>query len=124
MSFKSLEESAALQNIDENLFYYDWDKNSKLKLLQTAFITLGDFTKEHLRLPLSWNQDDANSLVELVKKRQAELTEEEVKYLRLFSYTCSGTFGSICALFGGIAAQEAFKAITGKYTPINQYFMV
>jgi len=26
-------------------------------------------------------------------------------------------------LFGGLASQEAFKAITGKYSPINQYFL-
>ena len=75
-------------------------------------------------MPMSWNKDDANTFVELVKKRRGgELEEEDVKYVRLFSYTCSGTFGPICALFGGIVTQEAFKAITGKYTPINQYFI-
>ena len=72
---------------------------------------------------MSWNKDDANTFVEMVKKRKEELGEEDIKYLRLFSYTCSGTFGPICALFGGIVTQEAFKAITGKYTPINQYFI-
>jgi hypothetical protein len=41
----------------------------------------------------------------------------------LLSYTCSGNFGPICALYGGIASQEVFKAITGKYTPIHQYFL-
>jgi ubiquitin-activating enzyme E1 len=40
----------------------------------------------------------------------------------LFSFTCSGTFAPLCAFYGGLAAQEAFKAITGKYMPINQYF--
>ena len=63
------------------------------------------------------------NFVELVKKRKEDISEEDEKYLKLFAYTCSGTFGSIAALFGGIAAQEAFKAITGKYTPINQYFL-
>jgi molybdopterin/thiamine biosynthesis adenylyltransferase len=51
------------------------------------------------------------------------LGEEELKYLRLFSYTCSGNFGPICAFYGGIVSQEVFKAITGKYTPIHQYFL-
>jgi molybdopterin/thiamine biosynthesis adenylyltransferase len=46
-----------------------------------------------------------------------------VKYVRLFSYTCSGSFGPICAFYGGIVSQEVFKAITGKYTPIHQYFL-
>jgi hypothetical protein len=105
MAFKSLEESSSLQNIDENLFYYDWAKNDKLKLLHTALITLGDFTKENQSLPLSWNQEDANKFVELVKKRRTEIDEAQEKYLKLFSYTCSGTFGSLCAFYGGLAAQ-------------------
>jgi len=29
----------------------------------------------------------------------------------------------MCAYFGGIAAQEIIKAITGKYNPINQYYL-
>lgn len=70
-----------------------------------AFISLADFTKEHHRLPLSWNKEDALNFVEIVKKRKAELEDEDVKYLKLFAYTCSGTFGSIAALFGGMAAQ-------------------
>lgn len=46
-----------------------------------------------------------------------------MNYINLFSYTCSGNFGSICAFYGGIVSQEVFKAITGKYTPIHQYFL-
>lgn len=86
-------------------------------------LALSDFTKENNRQPLSWNKEDADVFVELLKKRKAELTEDEIKYVKLFSYTCTGTFGSICAFYGGVTAQEAFKAITGKYTPINQYFI-
>ena len=41
----------------------------------------------------------------------------------MFSIACSGHFGPICALYGGVASQEVFKSITGKYTPINQFFL-
>lgn len=51
------------------------------------------------------------------------MSDDDIKYLKLFSITCSGNFGPICALYGGIASQEVFKSITGKYTPINQYFL-
>lgn len=71
LSFKSLEESAQLQNIDENLEYYDWAKNDKLKLLQNIFLSLSDFVSDSKTLPRSWNQEDAEKLVELVKKRKA-----------------------------------------------------
>lgn len=59
-----------------------------------------------------------------MRKIKSELSEEEIEFVRLFSYTCEGNFGAISAFLGGVVSQEAFKAITGKYTPINQYFMV
>jgi hypothetical protein len=58
-----------------------------------------------------------------VKALKADLSEDDTKYVQLFSYTCSGNFGPICAFYGGIVSQEVFKAITGKYTPIHQYFL-
>lgn len=60
----------------------------------------------------------------MVKENKQELSEDDEKYIKLFSYTCSGTFGPICAFFGGLVSQEVCKAITGKYSPINQYFLV
>lgn len=42
-SFKSLEASSQLQNIDSNLEYYDWAKSGKLRLLHTLFIALSSF---------------------------------------------------------------------------------
>ena len=43
ISFKSLEASAQLQNIDSNLEVYDWAKCGNLKLLHSIFITLSTF---------------------------------------------------------------------------------
>lgn len=37
--------------------------------------------------------------------------------------TCSGSFAPLAAFYGGLVAQEAFKAITSKYMPINQIFL-
>lgn len=42
--------------------------------------------------------------------------------MKKFSFTCNGTFAPLCAFYGGLISQEAFKAITSKYMPINQYF--
>lgn len=63
ISFKPLEEVQKEPNIDSNLEYYDWSKSSKLKLLHTLFLALSDFTKQYLRLPLSWNKEDATNLI-------------------------------------------------------------
>lgn len=52
-----------------------------------------------------------------------EFNQNDINYVRTFAYTCCGTFAPLAAFYGGLAAQEAFKAITGKYMPINQHFL-
>ena len=37
------------------------------------------------------------------------------------SYTARGVLAPLCACVGGTVAQETLKALTGKYTPINQW---
>ena len=41
--------------------------------------------------------------------------------LRSLSHTAHGTFAPLCAALGGIVAQEAIKALSGKFTPLNQW---
>lgn len=46
------------------------------------------------------------------------LDEQRLRYL---AYTSRGCFAPLCAFLGGVAAQEALKALTGKFTPLNQW---
>ncbi|CAF5076601.1 unnamed protein product, partial [Rotaria sp. Silwood1] len=39
----------------------------------------------------------------------------------LFAKTCTGDLCPIQSVIGGIAAQEAVKAVTGKFMPIRQF---
>jgi len=41
--------------------------------------------------------------------------------LQYLAYTARGCFAPLCAFLGGVVAQEALKALTGKFTPINQW---
>ena len=41
--------------------------------------------------------------------------------LRTLSYSCQGCFPPLCAVIGGIVAQEVLKALTGKFGPLNQW---
>ena len=36
--------------------------------------------------------------------------------------TAAGSVNPVCAFIGGFVAQEIVKAITGKFTPISQWF--
>jgi len=44
--------------------------------------------------------------------------------LHQLSYTARGTLAPLCACIGGIIAQETLKALTGKYTPLNQWVCI
>jgi hypothetical protein len=47
-------------------------------LLHKIFLSLSDFVKEHSRIPGSWKEEEADKLVEYVKKRKAELDDKEI----------------------------------------------
>jgi hypothetical protein len=53
------------------------------------------------------------------KEQQAEADEKVLSY---FASTSSAELNPMCAMFGGIVGQEAVKAISGKFTPITQWF--
>jgi len=47
-----------------------------------------------------------------------KLDKNRLQYL---SFTSRGCFAPLCAFLGGVVAQEALKALTGKFTPVNQW---
>ena len=47
--------------------------------------------------------------------------EFDQELLRSLSYTCRGSFAPLVAAMGGIAAQEALTALTGKFSPVKQW---
>lgn len=53
------------------------------------------------------------------KEQQAEASEA---VLAQFASTCSAELNPMAAMFGGIVGQEAVKAISGKFTPMTQWF--
>ncbi|CAF3841834.1 unnamed protein product [Rotaria sp. Silwood1] len=71
--------------------------------------------------------DDADKFYEIVEKlnrenREQVLTDQLNKHwIRLFAKTCTGDLCPIQSVIGGIAAQEAVKAVTGKFMPIRQF---
>lgn len=42
--------------------------------------------------------------------------------LSQFASTCSAELNPMATMFGGIVGQEAVKAISGKFTPVTQWF--
>lgn len=59
----------------------------------------------------------ARQINEQMVSKVASLDEDLICTL---SYTCRGCFAPLCAAIGGFIAQEGLKALTGKFTPLNQ----
>jgi ubiquitin-activating enzyme E1 len=102
----------------------DMIQQFKLHLMIRA---LSKFYADHGRLPLPWNEDDANQFSCLVEEFNLETmkgVDVEINYRKYFSYTCQGNIAPMQAIIGGFAAQEAVKACTGKFVPLHQWLYV
>ena len=57
---------------------------------------------------------------ELNEQMETKATSLDEDLICMMSYTCRGSFAPLCAALGGFVAQEGLKALTGKFTPLNQ----
>ncbi|XP_061864643.1 ubiquitin-like modifier-activating enzyme 7 [Colius striatus] len=86
--------------------------------LHAAFQALHAFRGEQGRLPRPRAQADTERVLELARSLQDPLDERVV---RAFASVCAGDLCPVAAVVGALAAQEALKAITGKFQPLNQW---
>ncbi|KAI0441762.1 putative ubiquitin-protein ligase [Xylaria telfairii] len=106
----------------------DFAKFDRPPLLHVGFEALSAYTQSQGRLPRPMNNEDAAVLVGSVKefiakeKVDMEIGENEEKIIRELSYQAQGDLNPMAALFGGLAAQEVLKAVSGKFHPIKQWF--
>ena len=109
---------------DKNLLALDFGKADDLFVTHVTFKAIDLFKETNKRMPEEWNFKDAEQLLSIVKdiyeKSKKTMTEREIEFVMKASCTAKVSFSPLCAFMGGLAAQEALKAITGKYTPINQ----
>lgn len=120
LEFKSI--SAALK--DPEFLISDFAKFDRPQQLHIGFQAIHAFQQKQGRLPRPMNEEDAavivNSAKEFAKAEGVEVEFDE-KVLKELSYQAMGDLNPIAALFGGIAAQEVLKAVSGKFHPIKQF---
>lgn len=121
IDFKTI--SAALR--DPEFVISDFAKFDRPHQLHVGFEALHAFAQSQGRLPRPMNEEDAAVVVASVKafiqneKLDLEIDEKLIKEL---SYQAQGDLNPMAALFGGLAAQEVLKAVSGKFNPIKQWF--
>lgn len=113
MSFKSLEDSYA----DPNIMIADFAHYDRPKTLHLAHKLMNGFYNKNHRFPVPFDDND-------FKEFCGDVLMEgiEVDVLKHFCNQYTSRCTPMNSVIGAIVSQEAIKAITRKYTPINQYF--
>ena len=110
--------------IDKNLDLMDFAKIQDKYATHISFEALDTFVLTNKKMPEEWNLSDAEKLADISTKIAERfgkpLSPKEINFIKYFSCTAKISFNPLCSLLGGIISQELFKALTGKYLPINQ----
>ncbi|GAM28031.1 hypothetical protein SAMD00019534_112070 [Acytostelium subglobosum LB1] len=118
VSFKPL---AEVLDKAEGLFTTDDFKFDHPYQLLVGFQAIHAFNDKNKHFPRPHNKADADEVLALAaplaKKYDVELKE---KLIRQLAYGFQGDIVGLCAIIGGIAAQEVLKASSGKFHPICQ----
>ncbi|KAI0240926.1 E1 ubiquitin-activating protein [Massospora cicadina] len=102
----------------------DFAKFDRPMQLHLGFQALDAFIARHSALPLSYNEAHAVELVAIAKElasNSADQVEVDEKLIAALAYQSRGNLAPMAAVMGSMVAQEALKAVSGKFHPIFQY---
>jgi ubiquitin-activating enzyme E1 len=107
------------------LLISDFAKFDRPLQLHVGIQALHKFIAKHGKAPRPHNDQDAKEILGLSEEINAQLGEEKAeldeKLIKELSYQAQGELSPMTALFGGLAAQEVLKSVSGKFHPIQQY---
>ncbi|KAI9036382.1 E1 ubiquitin-activating protein ubaA [Aspergillus affinis] len=124
VDFQSLEE----QLKKPEFVISDFAKFDRPQQLHIGIQALHKFAEAHDgQLPRPHNESDAEEVLKLTNdlaSSQEEKVELDEKIIKELSYQARGDLNPLAAFFGGIAAQEVLKAVSGKFSPVQQWLYV
>lgn len=107
------------------LLISDFAKFDRPQQLHIGIQALHKFAEAHgSQLPRPHNDSDAQEVLKIAKDLAAaeeEKVELDDKIIKELSYQARGDLNPLASLFGGIAAQEVLKAVSGKFNPVHQW---
>ena len=105
--------------------FSDYAKFDRPAQLHIGFQALHAFAEQHKgEFPRAHNDEDASEVYDLAKSIASKLDEPvelDEKLIRELSYQARGDLSPMAAFFGGLAAQEVLKSVSGKFGPIIQF---
>ncbi|KAL7267187.1 E1 ubiquitin-activating protein [Rhizina undulata] len=122
LKFQSLAEQLA----KPEFLISDYAKFDRPMQLHVGFQALSKFAENRDgSLPRPMNKEDAAEVLEYAKEIAEtygdEKPELDEKLINELSFQARGYLSPMCAFFGGLAAQEVVKSLSGKFCPIVQY---
>ncbi|KAI8086353.1 ubiquitin-activating emzyme E1 [Halteromyces radiatus] len=102
----------------------DFAKFDRPAQLHVGFQALHQFIEQNNRFPKPRNEQDAIKVVEFAKALATTLDdslEVDDKLIKELAYQSSGEISPMVAVYGGLAAQEVLKSVSGKFNPIFQH---
>ena len=107
------------------LMMSDFAKFDRPAMLHVGFQALHAFAEHNGGgFPRAHSESDAADVLKLARdivKRSGEEVELDEKIVKELSYQARGDLSPMAAFFGGLAAQEVLKSVSGKFHPIKQW---
>lgn len=107
------------------LLISDFAKFDKPMQLHKGILALHKFRDQHKgEFPRPHNNEDAAEVwkyAEALANEGEEKVELDKKYITELSYQARGDLAAMAAFFGGLAAQEVLKSVSGKFHPVQQF---
>ncbi|KAK2789179.1 hypothetical protein FQN53_002404 [Emmonsiellopsis sp. PD_33] len=98
----------------------DFTKFDRPAKLHVGIQALHKFAEAHGgKFPRPHNDADAKEVIKIASELGEEVDE---KLLTELSYQAQGDLSPMAAFFGGLAAQEVLKAVSGKFHPVVQWY--
>uniref|UniRef100_A0A8C1H6W6 Ubiquitin-like modifier-activating enzyme 6 n=1 Tax=Cyprinus carpio carpio TaxID=630221 RepID=A0A8C1H6W6_CYPCA len=111
------------QLCDPRLLTPDFSKPEVPLQLHTIMLALDAFQEQHARLPSIGCLQDAELLLKFTEEISRTLKNTvSFELVRCVSRCARGCLPPLAAAVGGIASQEVLKALTGKFSPLQQWF--
>uniref|UniRef100_A0A672S7J6 Ubiquitin-like modifier-activating enzyme 6 n=1 Tax=Sinocyclocheilus grahami TaxID=75366 RepID=A0A672S7J6_SINGR len=119
-SFETMEQQLS----DPRLLTPDFSKPEAPLQLHTIMLALDAFLEQHARLPNIGCLQDAELLLKFTEEISRTLKNKvsfAQELVRSVSCCARGCLSPLAAAVGGIASQEVLKALTGKFSPLQQW---
>ncbi|KAF7506207.1 E1 ubiquitin-activating protein [Endocarpon pusillum] len=109
---------------EPELMISDFAKFDRPQQLHVGIQALHNFHDTKGSWPRPHNDSDAKEILEIAKKTAKDAgveVELDGKLITELSYQAQGDLSPMAAFFGGLAAQEVLKSVSGKFNPIKQW---